>query len=69
MDLVGEYTSGLDVAKVRQIAEGLKMVRGDVTAYKLGQMLHGMMDLAQKLNQLTGTDYGRIWTPTARPPE
>ena len=46
LQIVGDYTNGLDTAKVRVVANGLTMIPGNLVTYRLGNMLNALMDTA-----------------------
>lgn len=62
LELAADCMNGLDPARVRGVADHL-MGMSDFTARKIGLYLDKMMDLAQELNQVHGTDKPTIWTP------
>ena len=46
LQIIGDYTSGLPVSQVREVANGLQMVPGNATAQSLGRMINTLMDTA-----------------------
>jgi len=64
LDLVGEYLNGIDVDQTRAVARGMLMVTTNPTAQQLGKMIIAMIDLGQKLGQMSAAPLnGGIWTP------
>ena len=46
LQIVGDYTNGLDTAEVRVVANGLRMIPGNPVTQRLGSMLNALMDTA-----------------------
>jgi hypothetical protein len=60
LQIIGDYTSGLPVAQVREVGNGLRLVPGNVTAQRLGRMLNTLMDTAITAN-LTASGQPLDW--------
>lgn len=50
LQIIGDHTSGLPIAQVREVGSGLQLVPGNITAQRLGRMLNTLMDTAITAN-------------------
>lgn len=46
LQVIGDHTSGLPIAQVRDVANGLQLVPDNVAAQRLGRMINTLMDTA-----------------------
>lgn len=46
LQIVGDSTNGLDIRKIRVVAEGLIMIPGNLTTNRLGNMINALIDAA-----------------------
>lgn len=46
LQIIGDHTEGLDIAKVRVVATGLDMIPGNPVTQRLGKMINALMDTA-----------------------
>ena len=46
LQIVGDCTNGLDISKIRVVANGLVMIPGNLTTYRLGNMINALIDTA-----------------------
>lgn len=46
LQIVGDCTNGLDIRKIRVVAEGLTMIPSNLTTYRLGTMITALIDTA-----------------------
>ena len=60
LQIIGDHTSGLPVHQVREVANGLQLVPGNVPAQRLGRMINTLMDTAITAN-LTASGMPLEW--------
>jgi len=46
LQIVGDCTNGLDIRRIRVVAEGLIMIPSNLTTYRLGTMINALLDAA-----------------------